>query len=76
MDSGLSQNEIYKTMFTEYPDVLEPDQLCEMLKICRGTAYQLLREGKIKHLKVGSGYKIPKVFVFNYLGLIREDTTL
>ena len=75
MYTGLTQDEIYQTMFTEFPDHLEPDQLCKMLKICKATAYKLLREGKIKHLRVGTEYKIPKIYVLNYLGLVQEEVS-
>ena len=73
MDIVLSQDEIYRTMFTDYPDLLEMDQLCEILKVCKATAYRLLRENKIRHLRVGTEYKIPKIFVFTYLGLIKAE---
>ena len=73
MNLGLPQDEIYTTMFTEYPDLLDSDQLCKMLKICKGPAYRLLREGRIKYRKVGTEYKIPKVFVLDYLGLVNGN---
>ncbi|MCR4961796.1 MAG: helix-turn-helix domain-containing protein [Lachnospiraceae bacterium] len=72
MEAGLSQEEIYRTVFSEYPDLLEADQLCDMLKVCKATVYRLLREGKIKHLRVGTEYKIPKIFVLDYLGMLQE----
>lgn len=34
----------YKLLFTEYPDVVNVEQMCEMLGgICDKTAYKLLR---------------------------------
>lgn len=31
------------------------------------TAYKLLKSGEIKSLSIGKGYKIPKIFVMEYL---------
>ena len=39
----------YKMLFTDYPDVVNVEQMCEMLGgICDKTAYRLLKSGKIK----------------------------
>lgn len=65
--------EAYKSVFTEYPDVVCVDELREMLGgINRKKAYDLLRNGEIKSRKCGQHYKIPKVFVFDYLGIVSE----
>ena len=55
-------------MFTEYPDVVNVEQLGEMLGgVSTKTVYRLLKSGKIKSLNVGGRYKIPKLFVVEYL---------
>ena len=60
--------DLYKVMFTEYPDVVDAEQLGKMLGgISIKTVYRLLKEGIIKSLHVGREYKIPKVFVVEYL---------
>ena len=60
--------EYYKMLFKEYPDVVNVQQLCEMLGgIGVKTAYRLLKNGAIKSLSIGKGYKIPKIYVFEYL---------
>ena len=42
---------LYKVMFTEYPDVVNVQQLCEMLGgISDKTAYRLLKSGVIKSI--------------------------
>ena len=39
----------YKLLFTDYPDVVNVEQMCEMLGgICDKTAYRLLKSGEIK----------------------------
>ena len=60
--------ELYSLMFTNYPDVVEIEQLAEMLGgVCIKTVYRLLQSGKIRSLHIGKRYKIPKVFIIQYL---------
>lgn len=64
----MNQREIYQAMFREYPDVVNVEQLCEMLGgISTKTAYRLLRSGTIKNLVVGRRYRIPKIYILEYL---------
>lgn len=56
------------TMFDQYPDVVEVDDLRKMLGgISKKLAYRLLTEQEIRSVKVGRAYKIPKVCVIEYL---------
>lgn len=54
-------------MFRDYPDVLTPQQVQEMLGVGQRMAYQLLREGKIQNVRMGKLYRIPKAAVIDYL---------
>lgn len=54
-------------MFREYPDVLTPQQVQEMLGVGQRMAYQLLREGKIQNVRMGRLYRVPKAAVIDYL---------
>lgn len=57
-----------KVMFANYPDVVCIDQLCAMLGgIGKKTAYDLLKSGEIRYIKIGKSFKIPKVCVIDYL---------
>jgi len=57
-----------KEMFETYPDVVEVDDLCKMLGgISKKLAYRLLAEQEIKSVRIGRAYKIPKVFIIDYL---------
>ena len=56
-----------KNILSEYPDVLTVKQLTEALQVGRNTAYKLLDEGKIKSIKIGRTFKIPKIYVISYL---------
>jgi len=56
------------SMFENYPDVVEVEDLRKMLGgISRKLAYRLLADDEIRSVKVGRSYKIPKVCVIEYL---------
>ena len=64
----------YKLLFTEYPDVVNVEQMCEMLGgICDKTAYRLLKSGEIKSFIVGRHYRIPKLNILEFLELIDKS---
>jgi excisionase family DNA binding protein len=54
-------------LFNEYPDIVDVDQLCSMLKIGKNTAYKLLKSEKIKSIRIGRTHKILKSSVISYL---------
>lgn len=54
-------------MFNDYPDVVTVDDLRQMLHIGRSAAYSLLKSGRIKTLKFGKEYIIPKSSVIDFL---------
>ena len=65
----------YKLLFTEYPDVVNVEQMCEMLGgICDKTAYRLLKSGEIKSFIVGRHYRIPKLNILEYLELVDKSS--
>ena len=64
----------YQLLFSEYTDVVNVEQMCEMLGgICNKTAYRLLKSGKIKSFIVGRSYRIPKLNILEYLELIDKS---
>lgn len=54
-------------MFKDYPDVVTPQELQEMLHIGRNATYKILKERLIKTIRIGKKYIIPKVNVIKYL---------
>lgn len=56
----------------KYPDILDIKQMCAILGISQKTSYGLLQNKKIKCLKVGRSYRIPKRFLLDYLGINTE----
>lgn len=67
-----SEKDVYGLLFQGFPDVLTVPQLSRMLNINEKTAYQLVREKRINHFKVGRTYRIPKVAVFSYLNMAAD----
>ena len=61
--------DIYALVLKEYPDILTVDEMSKALGVSTKTGYQLLRENKIEHLKVGRAYKVPKAHLLSYLRL-------
>ena len=60
--------DLYKVMFTEYPDVVDAEQLGKMLGgISRKLAYRLLASGELRCVRIGRSYRIPKLCVIEYL---------
>ena len=57
----------YRLVFKEYPDILDVEQMSQLLKISKKTAYRLLRTESINSIKVGREYKIPKLNIIRYL---------
>lgn len=57
-----------QSMFENYPDVVEVDDLRKMLGgISKKLAYRLLSDQEIWSVRVGRTYKIPKICVIEYL---------
>lgn len=54
-------------MLNKYSDILTVEELCEVLRIGKTTAYKLLKNKDIKSIKIGKIYKIPKKSVRKYL---------
>ena len=57
-----------QSMFENYPDVVEVEDLRKMLGgISKRLAYKLLAEQEIRSVRVGRAYKIPKICVIEYM---------
>ena len=55
-------------MFAEYPDVVDVEQIRRMLGgISRKLAYRLLASGELRSVRIGRSYRIPKLYVIEYL---------
>ncbi|WRS27322.1 helix-turn-helix domain-containing protein [Oscillospiraceae bacterium MB08-C2-2] len=54
-------------LFADYPDIVTHANLCDMLRISKNTAYELLRSGQLPYIKIGSKYLIPKSSIIDYV---------
>ena len=61
--------EVYSSILREYPDILTVEEMSKALGVSSKTGYQLLRENKGEHLKVGRAYRVPKIHLLSYLRL-------
>ena len=57
----------YMQMLPEYNDILLPEDLQKILHTGRNTIHKYLAEGKIKSLRVGGKYKIPKRYLLEFI---------
>lgn len=64
------ETKITPNLFSEFPDVVNVEQLSTMLGISTKTAYKLLKDGEIQSIHIGRNYKIAKVNVLKYLELL------
>lgn len=54
-------------MFSDYPDVLNIDDLTHMLNIGKNKAYELVNTNTIQSIRVGRKIIIPKFRVIEFL---------
>ena len=54
-------------MLENYPDVIRPQQLKDMLQMGRTKIYELLRTNQIPNKRIGANYFIRKDAVIAYL---------
>ena len=64
--------DLYNLMFPDYPDIVDVKQLQQMLGVSRHLAYDLISSGRIRGIKIGNAYKLPKIKVIDYV-LSQED---
>ena len=66
MSDNLKEN--YSLLFTNYPDIVDISQMRKMLgNIGITLAYKLLKGKRIKSIKIGREYRIPKSCIIEYL---------
>ena len=51
----------------DYPDVLDVTETSQLLGVSTKTVYNLLKSGQIKKKKVGRSYRIPKIYITEFL---------
>ena len=59
--------EFWETKDRKFSDILTVKELMDYLAIGKNTAYDLLKSNKIKSIRIGRVYKIPKTEVQEYI---------
>ena len=57
----------YSQILAEYNDILLPEDVQKILHTGRNTVYQYIAQGKIRSLKIGGKYKIPKLYLLEFI---------
>lgn len=73
MDALLLASITYSNLFKDYPDVVSVEQVSEMLGVSTKTVYGLMKRKRMHYFKVGKVYKIPKLSVLEYMGLVKPS---
>ena len=63
----------YTLFLKDYPDVLTTKDLQSILGISGKTVFRLLHSGQIKSIKIGRNFRIPKINLLQYLGLVQDE---
>ncbi|HFJ5519318.1 TPA: helix-turn-helix domain-containing protein [Enterococcus faecium] len=62
------EKSFYESLVEDYSNLLSVDDLRNVLgNIGKNKAYELLKSNKIRHVRIGRKYKIPKQAVVDYL---------
>lgn len=54
--------------FEQLPDILTPKDLMDFLPIGRNAVYEILRAKKIRSVRIGQKFMIPKAALREFLG--------
>ncbi|MCR5293789.1 MAG: helix-turn-helix domain-containing protein [Lachnospiraceae bacterium] len=57
----------YKEILKDYPDILLPEDIQKILQTGRNTVYKYLADGTIRSLKIGGKYRIPKLYLLEFI---------
>ena len=52
---------------SDYGDILQPEDVQKILHTGRNTVYRYLAEGKIRSLRIGGKYRIPKTYLCEFI---------
>jgi excisionase family DNA binding protein len=62
-------------MFSKYPDIWGIADLCNALSIGRNKAYELLKTGEVKSIRIGKTHKIAKTWVEDYVNKSLQNSS-
>jgi len=59
-------------LYIKSDDVLTPEEARKVLKIGKNQMYRLLKEERIRHFKIGSSIRIPRMCLEQYISKTLE----
>jgi excisionase family DNA binding protein len=62
-----STSEVNNDILSALPDVLTPEQVASVLQISPAGARQMCRDNSLPSFKVGSLWRIPKVWLYEFM---------
>ena len=65
----MTKNQKEQMTLSNAPEILNLAELCRVFRVCKQTAYKLLKSGYLPAVKVGRNYKISKSAVESFLTL-------
>lgn len=63
----VNSKKINSKMLRGCSDLMTPKQVQDILQIGRGKMYKLINSNQLKVLRIGREYRIPKVYLLDYL---------
>ena len=73
---AMTASDVYKAVLKDYPDVLNVPQISNVLGISTKMAYRLLNNGELQSLRVGREYKVPKLYLLQYMRLLSRNAEI
>ena len=64
-----NENQTPAKKIGDYSDLLDVTETSQLLGVSKKTVYNLLKAEQIKKKKVGRAYRIPKVYIKEFLGI-------
>ena len=74
---GYTIQECYRMMFQNYDDIVTPEDVATMMHLPVKRIYRMLRSGELNSIRAERSYRIPKLWVVEYIqkyGLQRQES--
>ncbi len=52
-------------------DILTVKDVCKVMKMGKNTVYSILKNGKLKSIRIGKKYYVPKLFLNDFINKYR-----
>lgn len=73
MNTKFTIEQSYSLFFRDYPDVLTTKDTREILGVSNKTLLHLIHTEQLRSIKVGRSYRIPKLYLLQFLGIIANE---